>query len=210
MNPAYQLSISTANALQVDLRDYMERTRQVSVGVGGSDIFNQESKYHSWYIEIEEIKTVFNPEWIEYVQTSIPGFYISWGCIIYRKAKYDYHTESAAHIDCNPQKQKYFYYGLNFTIDQDDSEMVWYEKIDGNIDFNDRSTYFDIPADKLKEIYRFNVRNDCLSLVNTSVIHDVDNKGKDRWAISLRGLKQNEYGSWENTVKFFEPWIINN
>lgn len=98
-------------------------------------------------------------------------------------------------------------FALNFTlIPNDPTEMVWYERIEGEFDPTDMKTYAMVPVSELREISRSIIGSDYVALVNTSNYHDVDNKGLPRWCISLR--TNMPYKTWEEAVEAFKPIIL--
>jgi hypothetical protein len=72
--------------------------------------------------------------------------------------------------------------------------MIWYSNPH---DVTNPNTFYNVDASGLQEIYRSNIGSDHLTLVRTDILHDVDNKHKERWCISLRPTA---YETWDEAV----------
>lgn len=197
MTLAYKLNIKTDGALKVDLPTYYAAQKTYDL-----DEYKQNGSTIPFQVFQTKTSEIFNQEWLDEVQSKIPTQLQDWCMVFHRAAGPMYQR---AHVDVAPYNPpKAFYSGLNFTLtDNDTTEMVWYKRIDGvDVDYNDMKSYINVEYDSLEEIERAVVGKENLVLVNTSNLHDVDNKEQERWCISLRTAM--DHDSWEETVEAYK------
>lgn len=197
MKYAYQLNIPTTNALKVDLHKFFldKQDRDVIRKKSGGII-----PVSAYPTKIDEI---FNTEWIEKAQMLLPDgvMFIPELIVFFR----DHHGINNIHVDIMPSTPPIIpIFGLNFiTTDENDSEMVWFKKIDGtNPNINNAS----LPNDRIYEVARERISKDQLTLVNTSEYHSIDNSGCPRWCVSLR--TNEAFSSWSEVVQAFDKLIL--
>lgn len=202
MTHAHKLDITTDGALKVNLPEYYASQETYDLGT-----YKQNGSTIPFQVYQTPTSELFNQEWLDYVQSKIPAKLQPW-CMVFRRDEGPMYQR--AHIDVAPYEDgpAAFHSGLNFTLlEDDDTEMVWYDRVDGiEFDMNDMQTYINVSYDSLKEKERAVIGKDNLVLVNTSTYHDVDNKEKERWCVSLRTSM--DYDSWDDTVKAYQDLIV--
>ena len=145
---------------------------------------------------------LFSKEWLEYLEND---FSIFPGHVqLFYKNKNAQH--SVAHVDVSSTGTLHGG-AINWTLDLDDAEMVWYETPDyehtGKVKttINDQSKEW--PISGLKELDRCHVGQKA-TLVRTDVPHTVDMGNTDRWAVSFRILTAL---TWQTHVTVLENYI---
>lgn len=199
MRYGYELNVSTKDALKVNLAELVEQY-DLDQWNGTND------KVIPFQVWQKQNNDIFDRDWLDELSWSIythTNFRLAeWSMIFHRTAGPPFRH---AHVDVAPYSPPMaFVFGLNFTVKEDDAEMIWYED---SYDINDVQSYINVPTDTLKEIDRFHVGASSLSLINTNRFHDVDNKGKERWCISMR-TKTEEIVSWNDVVDRFKGLIV--
>ena len=98
-------------------------------------------------------------------------------------------------------------FGINYVLSGHDSYMAWYNATD-NCDY--LTTSASHPFRRWNDNECVEIERDALSgptLINASTPHRVVNNSNEyRWSLSLRF--KNNFSSWEETVKFFKPYIL--
>lgn len=186
MKNYYHLNINTDNAIKVNLYELLA-TKQ-----DASNLPAYEGSMTAIPCPIDEL---FNSEWIAYVENILELKMYNLGWTFYRNGKA---TNSTAHVDISSYSVPPIVcnYAFNFVVtpENDQSEMIWYSD---SWDINDMSTCFNRPISELTELERGTLRNDKLSIINSGVLHDVDTKGAERWAVSFRDIR-----SWDSEYPF--------
>lgn len=208
MKRSYTTTIHTTGALKVDLAEHFSKQDNFNASKY-EDVIGRKPSMKIWGTQNSEI---FHEDWLTYVQARIPVKLIGWSAVFFRPA----HDERipAAHIDvfdhvpCGDYKlPRIVAHALNFAPAQaSDAEMIWFERLTEGENLNDISTYVNIPYDQLREVERAVISSEYLTLISTSEYHDVDNKGKDRWCISLR--TEPFYDTWEESVEAYSKLIV--
>lgn len=212
----HRLNISPKGALKVDLRELFLKQQ-------GYDISNYEAEgitlaarpYRFW------TEDLFDEQWLNELKSKLPVPLIKWSIVFYRSAEKE--RTMAGHVDlCDldpgdrdlndrvplDTPRCMFNFALNFTLtDNDTTEMIWFDRVNGQLDFNDPRTAEFVPYEDLKEIQRGHIGSDHLVLVRTDKYHDVDHKSQDRWCVSLRCEPDIP---WEEAEKLFAPLFLEN
>jgi len=147
-------------------------------------------------------KTIFTEEWLQYISFEHHAK-VDLAQIFYRAPHYQH---PGAHVDIDRSDNLYGG-GLNWTIDPDDAHMVWYNMPDQDPTYTKRSET-DInkewPLEDLVE------NNRCIigqqpTLVRTDIPHTVDMGANERWLISVRFTRLND---WNQYLDKFNDWIV--
>lgn len=204
MKYAHKLNISTEGALKVDLDQFFAKHKEydlehyVKEGVA-------QVPFHLW---MNASKDIFHEEWLEKVQQALPPEVElrDFTMFFYRPGQVDTHHIHADVAPYDPPMVCVF--ALNFTtIEADPTEMIWYERLTGEqYDPYKKITYADVPREEVRELGRAKIGSKALTLVSTSHLHDVDNKGMPRWCLSLR--TNMPYASWEEAEKAFKHLFV--
>lgn len=145
---------------------------------------------------------LFSKEWLEYLEND---FSIFPGHVqLFYKNKNAQH--SVAHVDISSTGTLHGG-AINWTLDLDDAEMVWYEESDykhtGKVDTTIHNRSKEWPIVRLKELDRCHIGQKA-TLVRTDVPHTVDMGNTDRWAVSFRILTAL---TWQTHVTVLENYI---
>ena len=139
---------------------------------------------------------IFNQEWLDY--TIAKKLYISNALVFKRPA---WKHDETAHVDLLSDALSLSTYSINWVINCDDSEMIWYNKPSSNsiIEYTPANTPFLAwPIETLVEIDRCNIRSEAI-LTRVDVPHAVSVKSQPRISIAARsGLKL----SWNLAVEY--------
>lgn len=195
MTCMHKLNISPKGALKVDLHELFLKQEGYDLSLYKTEGKKPAARpYRFW------TKDIFHEEWLEDLQSKIPYKLNKWSIIFFRSAEKE--RTFAGHIDlCDLDPGEgdlndmvpfdtprcLFHFALNFTMSENDTtEMIWFDRVRGETDFNNpRSAEF-VPYEDLEEIERGVIGNENLVLVRTDKFHDVDHKGQDRWCVSIR------------------------
>lgn len=206
---SYTLNITTQGALKVDLAERFLEKENFDTSKY-EDKIGRKSSMNIW---IAQNADIFHEDWLMYVQARIPVKLIGWSAIFYRAANSDRvpsaHIDVFDHVPCGDYKlPRIVAHALNFApIQAPDAEMIWFERLSDGEDISNISTYVNIPYDQLREIERAVISSENLTLTSTMDYHDVDNKGQDRWCVSLR--TEPFYDTWEESVQAYRNYLLN-
>ncbi len=146
--------------------------------------------------------TIFSQKWLEHVENTysiIPGHVQ----IFYKKAGVQHNV---AHVDMSSTGTAHGG-AINWIVDPDDSEMIWYRYPDmkptGGINNNINDQSIEWPTEKLTEIERAHI-GQTPTLVRTDVPHSIKMGKIDRWAVSFRILTAL---SWHAHVTVLEQYF---
>jgi hypothetical protein len=147
--------------------------------------------------------TLFSKDWLEYTVNEY-GVRVDLAQIFMRKPHYQH---PGAHVDID-QNDELYGGGLNWTLDPDDAEMVWYDTPEHDPVYTQRSPTDrnkEWPLESLTEHARCTI-GQTPTLVRTDIPHTVDMGANERWLISVRftWLK-----TWDQYLSTFNKWIDN-
>tara|TARA_B100000214_G_C23973762_1_gene631561 strand:- start:5400 stop:5996 length:597 start_codon:yes stop_codon:yes gene_type:complete len=191
----HRTDLDVTNALRLNLKDYLL-----------SDPYREGE--HNIYIEntvgVWTIapQTIFTDKFLGYLADNLL-LQVDLAQIFYRTGGYQH---PGAHVDLG-QNNKLYGCGLNWTVDPDDAEMVWYdmpttEGVSTKRSETDRNMEW--PLEQLKEIDRVCI-GQTPTLVRTDIPHTVDMGDNERWLISARFLW---HTTWEDYMKSFKTRIV--
>ena len=193
-NVPYRRTKLDAGELRIDLKDYIlsDPYRE------GEHALYMPDKGGIWTLAP---KTIFSQEWLDYVEKEW-NLSVDLAQIFFRKP---YYQHPGAHVDID-QEDNLYGGGLNWTIDPDDAQMVWYQTPDVDPEYTQRShtdRNKEWPLDILSEVGRCTIGQEP-TLVRTDIPHTVDMGANERWLVSVRftWLK-----SWDDYLNKFEDWI---
>ena len=199
--PYYQLDISTQDAVRSDF-DFCGLTASLNNSAIGIWMF-----YH------EDLSQIFCTEWLSYMHDK--GLPVG-TCLLFYRSPWYQHQE--IHVDIANATGEPSHYAINWTLnDNDDSEMIWYSYPNDAESSKARTPadtpYLGWPTSEFtgKEICR-HVLGTQATLVNTSMPHNVYNRGHERWCVSVRFQRRafdNAGDSWIKAVDFFRPYFKN-
>jgi len=147
--------------------------------------------------------TLFSNDWLDYTVNEY-GVKVDLAQIFMRKPHYQH---PGAHVDID-QNDNLYGGGLNWTLDPDDAEMVWYDTPEQDPVYTQRShtdRNKEWPLESLTECARCTIGQQP-TLVRTDIPHTVDMGTNERWLISVRFTWLN---TWEEYLRTFNNWIIN-
>ena len=116
------------------------------------------------------------------------------------------HINVGAHVDVS-QNEELYGCGLNWTIDPDDADMVWYNMPDVDPERTKRSETdinYEWPLEQLTEVDRCCI-GQTATLVRTNIPHTVEMRDNERWLVSARFLW---HTTWEDYMQSFKQRII--
>lgn len=194
--PWKHLNIDASDAIRKDIDlDQMYKQSQFADKPGGL-----------WHYRDRDVDQLLEPAWIDRMhQIGIP---VQSAMVFYRQP---YYLHPEAHIDIRWNGEPCVA-AFNWTLDaEDDSEMVWYNFPDAasNSDITPAGTkYVSWPLDVIQP-YQCAAKTigKTPTLVRTGIPHNVIVHSRARWAISVR-YDEKSLDTWEKTVDFFKPWII--
>lgn len=159
-----------------------------------------------WRFGEEQKFDFFDKDWLQYMKSI--DIEISSALVFYREPNFQYPT---AHVDLPYANETALSPALNWCIGPDKGEMVWYEMPEvkpSNIKLTEtQAQYLDFEINGLTEVSRRVIGNQC-TLVRVDVPHNIIMHDVPRWLVSARTVRSID--TWENTVEFFKPWIIDN
>lgn len=196
MNDHYhRLDLDISNSLEIDLKDYIldnpYRPEEHAIFIpeaGGI-----------WTVDTCKL---FTKQWQKYAENQI-GLKLDIAQIFMRKPNYQH---PGAHIDIS-RDHTIHGGGINWTLDPDDSEMVWYDYPDTKPIITERSPTdinWEWPLDTLQETCRCKI-GQSPTLVRTDVPHTINMGTNERWLISLRILNAK---TWIEHCNLFKGMII--
>jgi len=199
--PYYELDIDTKDAVssQLDLAQLHRTLDGGPIGV--------------WLYGHAELEKVYTATWLRYMHSI--GLDVGSAMIFYRDAHYVY---PGVHIDIYKNSQLVSHYAINFVLDaNDDSDMIWYSYPKGITEFPALSStpadtpYVGWPLDGYagQELYRYTIGRR-MTLINTSMPHNVETRSRARWVISTRFPRvanNNADESWQRAVEFFQKYF---
>jgi len=196
--PFYLLDISLEGALNPKL-DFTAMKNEVK------------GPAHIWMIYHDRLNEIFDQQWMRYM--SDLGLDIGTCMIFYRDPGYQH---PSVHIDIHKATSKPSHYAINWVVDpEDDSSMVWYTWPDGYSGFEDVTMAdtpyigWDFDTFAGTEICRHTIGSK-MTLVNTSMPHNVIMGDRPRWAFSIRFQRDANDGaghSWIQSVEFFKQYM---
>lgn len=201
LSPYYVLDIDVQHAVNRALD--LDHLRQ---GLDGGPI-------GIWFYHNHELEQVYERSWLQYMRSI--GLDVGTCIIFYRDAHY---VHPSCHIDIHKKTESASHYAINFVLDpEDDSDMIWYSYPAGTTNLPPLSNtpadtpYVGWPLDGYtgKELCRHTI-GPYMTLVNTSMPHNVETRSRPRWVISTRFQRDanNSAGeSWQQAVKFFRPYF---
>lgn len=154
--------------------------------------------YGIWDLD-GKIKNIFTQDWIDYMSSI--GLKIEHVMLFYRNVGLG---KFGAHVDIIPPGKPPLSFttaALNFVLQGEGSEMVWYKTPSKpkEVEFTSAKTpYIEWPISELEEADRVNIGSR-LMVVRTNVPHTVEMGNAPRWCISIR-LFENHKLSWEETI----------
>tara|TARA_B110000503_G_scaffold121966_1_gene186063 strand:+ start:1864 stop:2466 length:603 start_codon:yes stop_codon:yes gene_type:complete len=194
MNCWARTEVDTANSLKIDLKDYILSN---PYRPGEHALYVPEAG-GIWTLQP---KTLFTDEWLEHI-TDEYGVKVDMAQIFFRKPHYQH---PGAHVDID-QNNNLYGGGLNWTLDPDDADMVWYNMPSVDPVYTKRSETDrnkEWPLDSLTEHARCNI-GQTPTLVRTDIPHTVQMGENERWLISVRFTW---LSSWDQYVNAFGQWI---
>lgn len=198
--PYYELDIDVSDAISPKL-DLCELHKSLNGQPLGS-----------WNYQHTELEQIFSREWLCYMRSI--GLEIRNSLIVYRNAHY---LHPDVHIDAG-KNTSVSHYSINFVLDpDDDSDMIWYSYPSGMSNLPPlsytpaRVPYISWQLDGYpgQELYRYTIGRR-MTLVNTSMPHNVETRSRPRWAISTRFYKvfnKDANLSWQQAVNDFQPYL---
>ena len=201
--PYYPLNIDVSNAVRPDFDKEAWKRNTIYPG----------TPVDVWFIPHDKLSTLLTQEWLDYVKDS--GIPLGGSLLFYRSP---YYQHPHPHIDTHKETGLPTILSLNFTVDfEDDSEMIWYDlpKATGHTFITPNQTpYVEWPPGYFKDktiTHRRRIGREQLTLVNTSIPHNIVVGAQERWAVSIRipteFQKANNITDWESAVNFFKPHI---
>lgn len=190
----YELDVSVQDAFN---NSGIEKIKQIK-----DEMANCHAFINTW--AFKDLNLLFSNKFIKNV--SLLSFPVESCIIFYRKKNYIHPT---AHIDAIDENN-IVSFGLNWVLDYDYSEMVWYDVKNDNskikltssntgfIEFNNKS---------IKEKEKHIIGNK-LTLVRTDIPHNIIVNSYDRLSISLRVNKKYRTLPWVDIVNFYKESII--
>lgn len=152
------------------------------------------------------IERIFNREWIDNLEKTLPDPVLNKVCIFMRMANT---REYGAHLDLQEMNGQTMCvpFALNFSsIENDPTDMMWYENPPNVFEYaKARRNHMD--RDELVEIDRCKIPHDKLCLIRADVIHDVEIPTQNRYAYSIRTMGAG-FRPWEETIKLYEPLFV--
>jgi len=187
-------------------------------GINKNFDFGQFNKEKFPFLPIVNVKTVdiVTPEVLSILKSN--NLYVNPVTYIFRK----YCNENLGiHLDTMGKSgDELVYWGINYIVGSDDSEMIWYEPKNNDgpkVGFTQVGTsYASYNDDEVNIIERYSFKGP--TLVRTDIPHSAHNYDptKVRWCVSIRGgLCTNVNGvltgipstSWEQAVNFFSNLV---
>jgi|TARA_B110000914_G_C15516442_1_gene473875 SPX domain protein involved in polyphosphate accumulation len=191
----HRTDINVANALKVNLKDYILSDPYRN----GEHNLYMPDKGGIWTIAPENI---FTHDFIQYLFHDL-NLQIDLVQIFYRSPHYQH---PGAHVDIS-QNEELYGCGLNWTIDEDDADMVWYSMPDADPQRTQRSTTdinYEWPLEQLTEVDRCCI-GQTATLVRTDIPHTVEMQSKERWLVSTR-FKW--HVTWDDYMSSFNRRIL--
>jgi hypothetical protein len=178
----YTLDIDISNALRKDWEWNIPESSTLDVKIENTRIFNQ--------------------DWLDYMQSI--GIPVVRAMLFYRNSMC---IQKNAHVDLRGPDSNgnisYINYAMNWVLGGKDSEMIWYNLPDKNIDVKysmANTPYIQWPISTLEEIERVNIQNS-LTLIRTDIPHSIQVQSEPRWCISARSDISGY--SWQQAVDHF-------
>jgi hypothetical protein len=190
----HRVDVDVANSLAIDLKDYIL-----------TDPYRPDE--HAIYIPEAggiwtlDPSTLFTQEFIDYAEHDV-GFRLDIAQIFMRKPGYQH---PGAHIDISKDHTVHGG-GINWTLDPDDAQMVWYEYPNTKPVVTERSPTdinWEWPLEGLTECARHTI-GQTPALVRTDLPHTVHMGNCERWLISLRTL---DAKTWLEHLELFKDRI---
>jgi hypothetical protein len=153
-----------------------------------------------------QLSDFFNQSWLNYMKDI--GFEICDLQLFYKTVNFRWHR---AHIDMayNPQAQLGI--ALNWCLDPDDAEMVWYKLPDETVEDNSTkrteadTKFYDWDICDLTEITRRVIGSRC-TVVRVDIPHNIMMYKYSRWSISARTTQR--FATWHDVVDKVQSIII--
>jgi len=190
----FRINLDVANSLAIDLKDY---------------ILDNPYRPNEHAIYLEDAggiwtlnpSTLFTQEFIDYCEQELK-FRLDIAQIFMRRPRYQH---PGAHIDISKDHTVHGG-GINWTLDVDDSQMVWYKYPKHEPVVTERSPTdinWEWPLDNLEETARTTIGT-MPTLVRTDVPHTIDMGNHERWLVSLRTL---DAKTWQEHCNLFKGLI---
>lgn len=180
--------------LKIDLKDYLLSDPYRP----GEHAIYDPTRGGIWTLQPD---TLFTDNWQQFMLHEI-GVKVDLAQIFHRKP---YYQHPGAHVDID-QNDNLYGGGLNWTLDPDDAEMVWYNMPTEDPIYTRRSETDrnkEWPLDMLTEHARCTI-GQVPTLVRTDIPHTVDMGANERWLISVRFTWLQ---SWDQYLNAFHEWI---
>ena len=152
---------------------------------------------------------IFKQEWIDYIKNDF-NLDIHTVNTFMRHPHYQHPT---AHNDIYEYDGKIITHcgAINWTLEEDDADMVWYDWPEGvgpdtlDVEFrSDKDMNFNVPIEDCKELGRCRI-GQTPTLVNTGVLHSVEMRERLRILLSVRFTW---VVSWEDHLNSFNKVLV--
>jgi len=194
----HKLNISTTNAVNPNFNLHQFLTEEN---------FNPLQRREGWPIPKNKVNQLLNQEWIDNMKRI--GLEFSQLIVFYNTPNY---TTDFAHIDSNKDRTPALF-ALNWTLQKNDtSTMHWYKTPTTKAIPGKNATnllYFEYPKTELSEIEKGTISSEYLSLVNTSIPHDITTFDTERLVFTIRfyrGYFDFDL-TWDNVVEHFRQYM---
>lgn len=196
--PWHRLSCTTDSAVSdnFDSAEFLKKSKFAGFPVG------------IWSFKDKDMTQILNKTWLEYISDTLMP--VNSFLMFYRQAHFVY---SYAHTDVFYQTEKPNIFGINLVINSnDDSQMVWYDVPNetGTLEVTPvgvKYLYWPVTEIEHKELDRLTIGNQ-LTLVRTSIPHNVIVNQQARWSISLRFNKILNISDWPTAVDYFSKHFV--
>lgn len=196
-NLPWRRTILERDNLKIDLKDYILSNPYRENEIAMYD----PNRGGIWTIRPN---VIFTDEWQKYLTNTV-GLTIDIAQIFFRKP---YYQHPGAHVDIDRNDNLYGG-GINWTLDPDDADMVWYDMPNVDPIYTKRSETDrnrEWPLEILTEHARCTIGQNP-TLVKTDIPHTIDMRANERWLISVRfnGLQ-----TWDQYLNAFNKWMEKN
>jgi hypothetical protein len=168
------------------------------------------SQHHHWRFASTnadgQLTDFFNQSWLDYMKDI--GLEICDLQLFYKEAHFTWHK---AHVDMTYNPQAQLGLALNWCLEPDDGEMVWYNLPNEPVEDNETkrteadTRYYDWDIRGLTEITRRVIGPKC-TVVRVDIPHNITMYEYSRWAISVRTAER--FVTWHDVVDKIQSIII--